>query len=93
MASSVIEIGRDWWKEEREPTKADTLVVQKKRKLSGKLYSVREVAELLSVSVDVVYDHIKEGNLHAWAVGRQWRIGQDAIEDFLALSLRKKGIA
>ncbi len=46
--------------------------------------TVREVAELLAVAVETVYDLVKAGKLQAVRVGRAIRIPRAGLEDYLA---------
>ena len=47
-----------------------------------KIYTLKNVAEILGVSERTVHRYIKEGRLEAMKMG-QWRISQKAISDFL----------
>lgn len=46
------------------------------------LYSVEEVAELLGLHVKTVRGYVRDGRLEAVRIGRQYRIGADALEAF-----------
>ena len=46
------------------------------------LYSVEDVAALLGLHVKTVRGYVRDGRLDAVRVGRQYRIGADALEAF-----------
>jgi excisionase family DNA binding protein len=46
------------------------------------LYSVEEVATLLGLHVKTVRGYVHDGRLEAVRIGRQYRIGADALESF-----------
>jgi excisionase family DNA binding protein len=46
------------------------------------LYSVEEVAALLGLHVKTVRGYVHDGRLEAVRIGRQYRIGADALEAF-----------
>ena len=45
--------------------------------------TVREVAELLQLSVLTIYKYIKLDHLKAIAFGRHYRVSRDALETFI----------
>lgn len=47
-----------------------------------KFYTIDEVAEILEIHHKTVRKFIKEGNLKATKVGKQWRISQIDLENF-----------
>lgn len=48
-----------------------------------KVYTTDEVQELLKVTKRTIYNYIKAGQIRAIKVGRNWRITEDALKDFL----------
>jgi excisionase family DNA binding protein len=46
------------------------------------LYSVEDVAEMLGLHVKTVRSYVRDGRLEAVRIGRQYRIGADALEAF-----------
>jgi excisionase family DNA binding protein len=46
------------------------------------LYSVEDVAALLGLHVKTVRGYVRDGRLEAIRIGRQYRIGADALESF-----------
>lgn len=90
--AKLITVDKNWWETERDPID-EVAVIAPKRKLPKKLYSVKQVAEKLSVDVDCIYDYIHSGALYAWTVGSRFRIGEEDIEAFMLECARKKGIA
>jgi len=49
-----------------------------------KYYTIREVAKLLRVNPRTVENLILTGQLSATKVGRQWRISQSQLDQYLA---------
>ncbi len=49
-----------------------------------KYYTIREVAKLLRVNPRTVENLILTGQLSATKVGRQWRISQSQLDEYLA---------
>lgn len=48
-----------------------------------KLYTSKEVAEMLGITARTVWDYIKAGKIKARKVGRAWKITADNIKDFM----------
>ncbi len=48
-----------------------------------KVYTTDEVEALLKVTKRTLYNYIKAGQIKAIKVGRNWRITEDALKDFL----------
>lgn len=59
------------------------------------LYSVEEVAALLGLHVKTVRGYVRDGRLEAVRIGRQYRIGADALEVFTgrAVAPQRRGAA
>ncbi len=51
--------------------------------MSTKFYTVEEVAKLLRVSIPTVRQLIENGELKATRVGRQYRISEDDLNEFI----------
>lgn len=49
-----------------------------------KLYTLKEVEDILKVTQRTLYRYIKEGNLHAVKVGREWRVTHEALQAFIS---------
>lgn len=49
-----------------------------------RFYTVEEVAQILRVSEPTVRKLIESGELQATRVGRQYRISQEALDDYIA---------
>lgn len=47
------------------------------------VYSLTEVIEILGVTRRTLYNWIKDGKIKAIKAGQQWRITQEALEEFL----------
>ena len=89
--TNVVMLDKDWWKTERVPSKE--LVLKKPAKLSERYFSIKEVMRRFSVGYDLIYKAIVKGDLYAEAVGRSYRISEQAIQDWLELCRRKKRLA
>lgn len=48
-----------------------------------KVYTLDEVAEILSVTKRTVYSYVKDGKLEAVKVGKFWRVRKDQLDRFL----------
>lgn len=45
-----------------------------------KLYTVKEVQDLLGVGQRTMYNYLESGKIKAIKIGRKWRISQDALD-------------
>lgn len=54
------------------------------------VYSLSEVIEILGVTRRTLYNWIKDGKIKAIKAGQQWRITQEALEDFLQTGTEQK---
>ena len=52
--------------------------------MSVKFYTIEEVADILRVNPATVRKLIESGELGATRVGRQYRISQEALDDYIA---------
>lgn len=48
-----------------------------------KAYKLGEIANLLKVSVQTIIREINRGHLRAWKVGKQWRVSEDDLKQYL----------
>lgn len=48
-----------------------------------KVYTILEVAEILQVGRRAVYSYIKDGKLKAVKIGKEWRINEPDLKEFL----------
>ena len=55
-----------------------------------KLYTADEVAEILRVNRDYVYDRIQDGRLKCYRLGRNKRFSWDQVKDFLDMVEKNK---
>ncbi|MBP1763503.1 MAG: Helix-turn-helix domain [Firmicutes bacterium] len=53
------------------------------------VYSPKELAELLKVSEQVIADELKTGRLIGFKVGRQWRITEGSVKDYIKVNTGK----
>ena len=49
-----------------------------------KVYSIREVSAILKVGKRTIYTYIKEGKIKAVKVGKEWRVSEENLRDFLS---------
>lgn len=83
--------GPDWFHEDREPAR-DIVVRKSRRGLASRYLSPKELADRLGVHLDVIYRAIRLGELDAQPLGRIYRISEEAVEDYLILQRRKRGL-
>lgn len=48
-----------------------------------KTYTILELTEILKVTRRGIYNWIKSGKLKAVKVGREWRVTEEGLQDFL----------
>lgn len=51
--------------------------------MEEKLYSIEQVAEILSLTTRTINNYIKKKELKAYKVGAKWRIYQSDLNDFI----------
>lgn len=47
------------------------------------VYTPKQLAELLQVSEQVIADELKSGRLVGFRVGRQWRITESSVREYI----------
>ncbi len=47
------------------------------------IYTLDELAELLKVTKRTLYNYVRSGKLEAVKVGREWRVTEEQLKDFL----------
>lgn len=88
MAKVVRIVDREWWKVEREPSSA--IVIQKKRRLAPKYYSLDQISKRFACGYDMLYKAVRKGELEAEVLGSSYRVSDEAVERFLDLCRKKK---
>lgn len=48
-----------------------------------RVYTLDEVAEALKITRRTLYTYVKEGKLKAVKIGREWRVSDAALQDFI----------
>ena len=48
-----------------------------------KVYTVKKIKEILHVTQRTIYNYITQGQLKAVKLGREWRVTEAALSDFL----------
>lgn len=48
-----------------------------------KLYTLEEVSKIVMVTRRTLYKYINDGKLDAVKIGREWRVSEDNLNDFL----------
>ncbi len=46
------------------------------------VYTLQEVANIMKVTRRTVYNWLKAGKLEAFKTGKEWRVTQEALENF-----------
>lgn len=54
-----------------------------------KIYTVQELTELLKVTQRTLYRYIKAGQLKTIKLGREYRVTEDALKEFLEKGTEK----
>lgn len=57
----------------------------------GKLYTLQEVADILRVTKQTLYNNIRKGNLQANKVGKEYRITEEQLQDIVKNGYSGKG--
>lgn len=52
-------------------------------KMEENLYSIEQVAEILSLTTRTIQNYINEKKLKAYKVGAKWRIYESDLEEFI----------
>lgn len=58
--------------------------------MSEKYYTVKEVSDLLQVSDKTIRDLINSKEIIAFKVGREWRMTQESLNDYIQANINKK---
>ena len=45
--------------------------------------TVEEVCSMLNIGKNNAYSLVKEGKLHAWKIGRTWKIAKESVVDYI----------
>lgn len=53
-----------------------------------KVYTIDEVTTILQVTRRTIYSYIKSGKLKAVKIGKEWRVTQDNLEEFLSIGTK-----
>ena len=48
-----------------------------------KVYTLEELTELLHITRRSLYNYIKDGKLKAVKIGREWRVTEETLDEFL----------
>lgn len=48
-----------------------------------KVYTLKEVQDILKVTQRTLYNYIKADQIKAIKLGREWRVTEEALQDFL----------
>lgn len=48
-----------------------------------KNYTTQEVSELLKLEAETIREYIRSGKLKAWKAGKEWRILEDDLKEFI----------
>jgi len=48
-----------------------------------RVYTLEEVCSILSITKRTVYNYIKAEKLHAFKMGKYWRVTEESLRDFI----------
>ena len=48
-----------------------------------RVYTLEEVCSILSITKRTVYNYIKADKLHAFKMGKYWRVTEESLRDFI----------
>ena len=48
-----------------------------------RVYTLEEVCSILSITKRTVYNYIKADKLHAFKMGKYWRVTEDSLREFI----------
>ena len=51
---------------------------------SSKVYTLNEVANILKITRQTVYDNIKKGNIAAVKIGKSWRVTHENLQTYIS---------
>ncbi len=63
----------------------------RKRRMNEPIYTVEEVASKLRVAVRTVRKWIRKGDLVAMDIGREYRIRESSLQDFIRRREKREG--
>jgi len=55
-----------------------------------KVYTLKEVTDILKITRRSLYNYIKDGKLKAVKIGKYWRVSHDTLKDFVASGTEAK---
>lgn len=51
--------------------------------MEGKTYTLQEVADILKVTRQTVYNNVYAGNIKAIKIGKNWRVTEEELQNVL----------
>ena len=51
--------------------------------INSRMYTLDEVSKMVMVTRRTLYNHINNGKLNAVKIGRQWRVTEENLRDYL----------
>ena len=50
-----------------------------------KVYTLKEVADIIKVTRRTLYNYIKDNKLKAVKIGKHWRVSEQSLQEFLTV--------
>lgn len=51
--------------------------------MSTRILEIHEIQQILDIGRNKVYDLIRSGEIAAFKIGREWKVTENAIEDYI----------
>lgn len=51
--------------------------------MSTKILEIHEIQQILGIGRNKVYDLIRSGEISAFKIGREWKVTESAVEDYI----------
>lgn len=51
--------------------------------MSTRILEIHEIQQILGIGRNKVYDLIRSGEIAAFKIGREWKVTENAIEDYI----------
>lgn len=90
MAAKVIrlQLEKGWHEAPREA--GSRLIIQKKRKIADKYYSLNDLAKRFQCGYDLLYKAVRRQELVAEVVGKSYRTTEEAVVQYLDFCRARK---
>lgn len=51
--------------------------------MSTKILEIHEIQQILGIGRNKVYDLIRSGEISAFKIGREWKVTENAVKDYI----------